>query len=121
MAFPIVLTAAGVLRIGIRKELWRHRLREALGEVDLAAAFPGARTLEIVSAQDTGRTGREVIAEADQDRRAAARAAAEASEPIRKLIQRFGAELEDVTPFAPSDAADLPSVGDDSAEDYGVA
>lgn len=121
VAFPIELTSAGLLRIGVRKELWRHRVRETLGDVDLGAALPGARNVEIVSAQGSGRTGREVIAEADQVRRAAARAAAEASEPIQKLIQRFGAELEEVTAFAPSDAADLPPVGDDAAEDYGVA
>ncbi|GDX78864.1 hypothetical protein LBMAG42_06750 [Deltaproteobacteria bacterium] len=118
VAFAIEVTPAGVLRVGVKKELWRHRVREALGQLDLGAVVHGARRVEIVFTPDAGRTGREQLAEVDLGRRAEARAAAEASEPIRKLIQLFGAELEEVTPFRPDDAQEVPVVVDDLPDDY---
>lgn len=118
VAFAIELTVTGVLRVGVKKELWRHRVREALGQLDLGSVIPGARRVEIVFTPEEGRTGREQLAEVDLGRRAEARAAAESSEPIRKLIQLFGAELEEVTPFRPDDAQEVPVVVDDVPEDY---
>ncbi len=118
VAFPIELAAGGVLRVGVRKELWRLRLREALGQMDLGRVIPGARKVDIVFTPELGRTGREVLAEVDVERRAEARAAAEASEPVRKLMLMFGAELEEVTPFRPDDAHEVPVVVDDVADDY---
>lgn len=120
VAFAIELTSGGVLRVGVKKELWRHRVREALGHLDLGSVIPGARRVEIVFTPDAGRTGREQLAEVDVGRRAEARAAAEASEPIKRLIQLFSAELEEVTPFRPDDALEVPVVVEDLPEDYGA-
>ena len=106
----------GTLRIGVRRDLWRARLRDQLGALDLEALVPGGRRVEVVVELEDGRSGREVLAEEDQLRRAAARAAVEASEPVHRLIRAFDAELGEIVPFIPAGAADVPVV-EEPAED----
>ena len=105
-------------RVGVRKELWRARVREQLGRVDLASILPGRQRVEVAVVKEAGSTGREVITATDIERRAAARAAAEASEPIRKLMAMFDAELEEVTPAVEPGAHDVPGVVEDAPDDY---
>lgn len=97
VAFPIGVVD-GTFRVGVRRELWRSRVRDGIGTVDLAALVPGARRVEVVVEGAQGATGREVIAEGELRRRVAARASAEGSEPIRRLLEAFGGELDEVVP-----------------------
>ncbi|MSQ02038.1 MAG: hypothetical protein EXR71_09130 [Myxococcales bacterium] len=107
----------GTFRIGVRKELWRARVRDQLARVDLAAILPGLRRVDVVVVKEAGSTGREVISAADLERRALARAAAETSEPLRRLMAMFDAELEEVTPTVSPGADDVPGVVEDGPDD----
>ncbi len=117
VALPLSV-ADGTFRVGVRKELWRVRVRDQLARIDLAAILPGLLRVDVVVVKEAGSTGREVITAADIERRAVARAAAEASEPIRKLMAMFDAELEEVTPAVEAGAHDVPALVDDSPDDY---
>lgn len=116
VAFPIGVVE-GTFRVGVRRELWRARVRDGIGTVDLAALVPGARRVEVVVEGEQGATGREVIAEAELRRRIAARASAEGSEAVRRLVETFGGELEEVLPSA----LDLPADGSGAEEEGGEA
>lgn len=117
VGFPVSLEG-GLLRVGIRKEQWRLRLRDALGQADLASV--GARRVEVIAEAEKGTTGRESLAAADLQRRAAARAAAEGADGVKRLIAAFDAELEEVTPIVLADVLDVPVV-EEVAEDYAAA
>jgi hypothetical protein len=97
VAFPIDLVD-GTFRVGVRRDLWRARVREQLGTIDLALLVPGARRVEVLVEGEQGSTGREAFADSELRRRASARAAAEDSDALRLLLQQFGGELEDVAP-----------------------
>lgn len=118
VAFPIEV-ADGTFRVGVRLDLWRSRVRDAVGMVDLAALVPGARRVDVVVilAGSQGATGREIIADAELRRLAAARTAAEGSEVVRRLLDAFDGELEDVVPSA----LDLPADPSASDEEPGEA
>lgn len=116
VAVPLAVEG-GRLRVGVRNELWRTRVRERLGELDLEGLVPGLRAFDVVFEAERGQTGREVIAVVEQERRAAARQAAEGSEAIKRLIQSFDGELDEVLPAVPADALAVPVVAD-LADDY---
>lgn len=116
VAFPIGLVD-GTFKVGVKRELWVRRVRDQLAQVDLAERVPGARRVDVVFAPETGTTGREALAAVDIERRAAARAAAEASEPLKRLMAIFDAELEEVHPYVPRGAHDVPLVVEDVPEE----
>ncbi len=114
VAFPIGLVD-GTFRVGVRRELWRARVRDQLGTVDLAELVTGARRIEVLIEGEQGTTGREAVADSELRRRAAARAAAESSEAVRLLLLHLGGELDEVLP------SDLPAPADPSAADDDLA
>jgi hypothetical protein len=112
VTFPVSL-AEGTLKVGVRKELWRARVRDLLGGVDLVALVPGARRVEVVVEGEAGTTGREAYADAELRRRTAARAAAEASEALQRVLVAFGAELDEVVPSSLEAAAEPAAPAED--------
>jgi hypothetical protein len=91
----------GVLTLAVRAERWLGPVRERLRDVDFTRALEGFRNVEVIVA-GAGRTGREVRAVVDERRRADARAAAQASDAVKRILATFGGELEAVEPLAPA-------------------
>jgi hypothetical protein len=91
----------GLLSVAVRTERWLPPVRERLRDVDFTRFFVGFRNVEVV-VDGAGRTGREVRAVVDEKRRAEARAAADASAALRRVLATFGGELESVEPIARS-------------------
>lgn len=108
VAFPIAIKD-GLFQIAVKQDTWRAKVRDSLGRVDLAAVLPGIRRVEVEVAPQ-GQTGRERRTEAEEGRRREARAAAEASPVIRKLLKVFDAEIENVEALVPPDGEGLPVV-----------
>ncbi len=86
----------GAIVIIVRKEMWRQKVRDALGTLDLALNFPGFRRLEVEVADDIGRTGRERRTDADAAARVAAQHAAERSVGLKRLLAAFSGVVEEV-------------------------
>ncbi len=117
VATPLAIEA-GRLRVAVRTELWRGKVREHLSRLELGAILPGLGNVDVSVAAEEGKTGREELAEADVQRRADALTAARDSDAIKRLLAAFDAELEEVAPFVPDDALAVPVVvegGDDFA------
>lgn len=106
----------GVLRIVVRTQLARDKVVQALKPVDFHALFQGFRSLDVRISEE-GRTGREARAEADVKRRDDARAAAESSPAVRRLIEVFGARLDDVVA---EPARDTPQDHEDDSDEQSV-
>jgi hypothetical protein len=95
---------AGVLTLAVRAERWLGPVRERVRDVDFTRVLEGFRNVEVIVA-GTGRTGREVRAVVDERRRVDARAAAQASDAVKRILATFGGELESVEPLAPAGGA----------------
>lgn len=114
VAFPLAIKD-GQLQLAVKQDIWRGKVREAVGRIDLGAVLPGIRRVEVeVAAQ--GQTGRERRTEADESSRREARGFAEASPLIKKLLKIFDAELENVEPVAVVPEEGLPAVEADLAD-----
>lgn len=88
----------GVLKLAVRQELWRGKVRDHLRALDLGALFPGFRNVEVVLEGQAGQTGREARSEAEEKRRVEARAAAERSATLKRVLAAFGGQVEAVEP-----------------------
>jgi hypothetical protein len=104
VAFPAGFEG-GCLRVGVRSEVWRFRVRERLAQLDLGAILPGFRRVEVDLMAEEGRTGREIRSEQEDRTRAFARAAAEAHPVVKQLLAAFDAQLESVE-APPQDSSD---------------
>lgn len=114
VAFPLAIRE-GQLQLAVKQDIWRGKVREAVGRIDLAAVLPGIRRVEVeVAAQ--GQTGRERRTEADESSRREARVFAEASPLIKKLLKIFDAELENVEAATVVPEEGLPAVEADLAD-----
>lgn len=91
--------AAGVVRVGVRRELWRDRTYEALSRLDLGALYPGFRRIEVSVVEAGGQTGREKWTALTETARTGARTEAERAPALRRLMELMSAELDSVEPI----------------------
>ena len=90
----------GVLRVAVRRDLWREKAAAILGEVELGRYLPAFTRLSIDVDGQGGRTGKEARSEAEEVARAGARAAAAASPALARILRMVAGELESVEPVA---------------------
>ena len=102
----------GVLRLAVRRDLWREKAATMLGEIELGRHFPAFGRLSVEVDGEGGRTGKEARSEAEEVARADARGAAEASPTLARLIRMVAGELESVEPIA---AVEIPVATDEPA------
>lgn len=90
---------AGVVRVSVRRDLWRDRVYEALSKLDLGAIYPGFRRIEVTVAEVGGQTGREKWSALTDAARTDARREAERAPALRRLMELMSAELDTVEPI----------------------
>lgn len=100
----------GILRLVVRTDPARTRVRDALGPVDFSAFLAGFRNVQVRVGQE-GRIGREARADELAQRRVDARKAAEEHPQVRRLLAVFGARIDAVEPLDP-----LPPPPEDDVE-----
>lgn len=88
----------GSLRVGVRKEMWRLQVYDVLKKVDLSAFFPGFTRIDVALVAEGGATGRERRVAAEEQARVEARAKAEQSPVVRRLLEVLKGELEGADP-----------------------
>lgn len=104
----------GRLSVAVRSVLAQRRVQDVLRDLEIGEFFPGFRAAEVRVDADAGRTGNERRSAAEEARRADARAAADASPLLKRLVAALEATVESVVPVgeAPRDM-NLPDVESD--------